>query len=1266
MSSFNVSDANAAPGTLQNKPFSAISTSVQPNILFLLDDSGSMRWEYVLRDGSNLNGYVDLTPDSDWDFEDLCFGFNTLAYNPAITYLPWKGKDDNGDDFTDQLSTRALIYPHNTTGNERATTGSFGGFTVSGWVNLEDPSGDPGQPFGYTQWIDTNAVTGVPGDGVYQGANSGNVATNECSEANFIAITSLDAGQKKNLANWYTYYRSRSFVAKTGLLGVIQDSRARVGVAGLRRGTADGIRIKDIDDISLPDGTSKDVDRLAEALINKRALMDQIASSWSSGLTPLSATLLEAGEYFEEGVTARAGFFGSAASHADENTNEFTYDDTIDNSTPILNAANGGTCQANYSILFTDGFANSRDSDAAEVLGAVGNADADVNTPFGGASFADAFSGTTADVAMYYLERNLATSLTGLARIKDIRRAPNGFIDHQHMSTYTIGFGVSGNLTEDPTSPDTAPLVPWPLPEDDSPSSIDDMRHAAWNGRGAFLGSSDPEELIGSIKAVFDDIDSRNQQTTAASSVSSGFIQENSLVFQTEFDSTDWTGNITTYTFDNDGIVDTSTPIFNVQDVLNTKVLSDNNITGVDAATVNAADYTNSRNIITMKIDTANVLHSSTTPSTTNLANGPAVEFAFDGLSASQQSVFTASRPLFSDWAGTDDNVFGRALVKYIQGDSTHEQGVNGELVAGEPVVPGVVESAFRDRDKRYLGAIVNSSPQFVGVPDELYPDQIEGSSPNLYSEFSALRSGRTPIVYVGANDGMLHAFDAKVDATIDTTTSPSTTIISSTGSSGNGVFSYIPGMLTAKLPQLAQPAYNFDSFVDATPTVRDVFVDADGAGAGVVDAWRTFLVGGFRNGGRGIYALDVTDPGTTFASASTTNAKAAEIVRFEYTHADLGYTFSRPQIAKMNDGSWVAIVGNGYNSVGDGKGKLFIIDLETGLPLLGAGGSDGIIDTGEGSIINNLCTDTGSDCNGLSEPTIVDLNGDFKTDRIYAGDLHGNMWMFNVQDTNNANWFATKLITATQTATPCTNCRQPITTRPVVTLHPYKRSISTSPNALVLFGTGQFVAEGDAAIAENQSFYGVWDTIGDDKLNLINNNLTKADLEARTFGGNMDNILVTGNAAAYDSGSSSTRNLGWYIDLAGSIAASAIDSTTSDPFDRGRVVINPVISGSLVFFITTVPSGGVVCKAGQIPGFLTALDFVSGEPADFVVFDSTGNPITSSTVALESGAVGLGFDTTQYGTQTRITNIDGTITQQQISNVQDIPSGRKAWSILR
>jgi type IV pilus assembly protein PilY1 len=1232
MSSFNVGDANAAPGVLQNVPFAAITTSVQPNILFLLDDSGSMQWEYVLREGANSgiqNSFFDFTPDNDNERRDLCYGYNTLAYNPNFNYHPWKGLDAAGNPFADQIDlTRVRLDPFSTSTTWWISPDGFG--TVNGVANLLNLDYN-NTVLGYMPWVD------VDEDGVYDDG--------ECS-GTYKEITDLSAEQQDNIANWFSYYRSRSWVAKNSLLSIIETSRARVGVAGLQGNTADGIRIKDVDDISLSDDTTEGDARRLAAIANKAALMRQVASSESSGITRLSATLLEAGEYFREEGSVPTAFFGTAVEYNAPGSS--STEQTISATSPILNEDNGGTCQANFAVLFTDGLAYGGNANAA--FNADGGATADDYTSdFDGGTFADGFTGTIADAAMYHLERDLAPSLSDNTNIDDIRRAGE-VINHQHMTTYTIGFGVNGTLTDNPLPTDTT--FAWPQPVDNNATSIDDMRHAAWNGRGKFLESSDPQQLVTDINNVFLDINARTQSTTAASSVSSGFVQESSLVFQTQFDSTDWSGNMFTFRYDEDNIIDAANPIFDVQSVLSSRVLADNLLT----ATGNAAGYNNSRNIITKQIDLSDIATNSTTATT--LKTGAGVAFDFSELSASQQLIFKGSRTSFPDWVGTDLDVFGTALVNFITGDSTHEYGINGELEE---------QGVFRDRQQRYLGAIVNSSPQFVSAPNERYPDTIEGS---LYSAFKTAQSTRTPMVYVGANDGMLHAFDVSVDTDLN-----ATPIIASNINSGKEVFGYVPALLTADLPQLAQPAYDFDSFVDATPTLRDVYVDADGGGAGITKAWRTYLVGALRNGGRGIYALDVTDPATTFDSASTTpaiaNAKAAQIARFEYTHPDMGFTYSRPQMARMNDypngdpGEWVAIVGNGYNSVGDGKAKLFIIDLETGLPLVGAGPTgDGIIDTGEGSILNNLCT--GSDCNGLSSPTLVDLNGDSKVDRIYAGDLYGNMWVFNVQSPTRAQWTVTKLFTATQTVCPAVgNCRQPITTRPEVSLHPSKRSTATSPNILVLFGTGQFIAEGDASISENQSFYNVWDTTGTSGT-VTNNNLTKSDLESRSFGGTDDNFTVTGTAAAYDAAASSaTRNFGWYIDLAANVS----DGSTGayDPFDRGRVSINPIISGSVVFFITSVPSGGEVCRAGEIPGFLTALDVVTGKTPAFEVFDDgDDNTIASSTIALSAGAVGLGLDTTNDGTQTRITNIDGTITQDQVSDAQDIPSGRKAWSILR
>lgn len=1300
---------NAEPGVLQNVPFITTAASVQPNILFILDDSTSMDWEQLLFDGTEqARIYNDFVPNRSVEYLRSCAGYNRLYFNPDITYTPWAGVDENGEPFRDQdidgartdpyrastnrvnifapsdsvtvtkevtgriisqtISTNnAGGYNYMTSGNTSLNGTGFVGVDRVGLANLLDPQGNGGLSAGYMIWNDSN------GNGTYQ--------TGECSTSpsDFIRLSDIYASDPNdprltNFANWFTYYRSRSFTAKNALLSIIDESRARIGVMplfdpnrnsgtvnnganakvsgapadgtfilGSQNGTnGGGIPIKDIDTVG------KVGDELRDAQEAKSNLLAYVASSTSSLIgTPLRNSLNQAGRYYHQNLTPNPRAFRGGSLH------DSTEEGTLNDNSPILNANNGGVCQRHFTVLFSDGFATFDSLDNA-----VGNTDSDGIGPFDGGTFADNpsnRSNTLADFAMFYLENDLApgngTSGSALANnvgAADSRRPadvgagiPAGVINHQHMTTYTIAFGIrdpsSGSFSNRDPNP-TETFFNWPT------NSIADMRHAAWNGRGRFLNSATSEELVNDVQSIFSEINAQVENTTTASSVSSGFVSQGSLVFQTQFDSTDWSGNLFAYRFDANNIIDIDDPVFDVASELNSRLTNDNVFVGSN----NNDGYSNSRFIFTKAIDLDDLSSTASTPNSLQADNGAL--FSFDNLTSSQKAVFTSERSSIGfDWVGSDIE-FGRALVDYLAGDSTHEQGVSGEL-AGDGG-----QRIFRDRGRNYLGAIVNSSPEFVGIPNENYPDQIEGSEPNeLYSGFITRQSSRTPIVYVGANDGMLHAFNASVDVTGST--------VSANANSGNEIFAYIPAVLTAELPQLASPSYNFDSFVDATPTVRDVFIN---------NQWATYLVAGLRNGARAIYALDVTDP--VGASSSTQQARARSIAKFEYTHPDLGFTYSRIQIARMNNGSWVAIVGNGYNSVGDGRGKLFIIDLATGLPLSNAGplGSNGIFDTGVGSIMNNLCTDAGSDCNGLSEPTIVDLNGDFITDRIYAGDLHGNMWVFNVQSANPSEWTMTRLFTATQsncTVSSANDCRQPITTRPVVSLHPSRRSLSTEPNVLVLFGTGQFIAEGDASNTENQSFYSVWDTTGA-SATANNSNLVKSDLVVRTFGGTIDAITISGPTANYDTSASPSplRNFGWYIDLAGSIAPeSGTSGASSDPFDRGRVSINPIVSGSVVFFVTTVPSAGEACLPGTIPGFLSALDVESGQTPNFDVFvDDSGMGLGTSTIALVNGAVGLDLDTTGAGKQTRVTNVDGTITQDKVSDSIDVPVGRKAWSILR
>ena len=336
------------------------------------------------------------------------------------------------------------------------------------------------------------------------------------------------------------------------------------------------------------------------------------------------------------------------------------------------------------------------------------------------------------------------------------------------------------------------------------------------------------------------------------------------------------------------------------------------------------------------------------------------------------------------------------------------------------------------------------------------------------------------------------------------------------------------------------------------------------------------------RGGGKGVFAIDVTDP----SSMGSPNGAKSKIL-WEFTHDDLGYSFSEIRIARMNNGKWAAIFGNGYNNdpVGDGESKLFIVYLD------GSNVSNPIIlETGAGLMANNNCGDPASDCNGMSTPTTADIDGDGSVDLIYAGDLHGNMWSFDVSSSSASNWASAYGSGLTKTplfqacdSTPCTQAsRQPITAKPSVTRHPFKRDITTKPNLMVFFGTGQYLTSTDNTSTAQQSFYGIWDSGSGDK---TRSNLTSQTLTDTSTGG-FEVRTVTDNNVDY-----TATNKGWLIDF---------------PTSKERVVTDSVKFGDLIFFNSMIPSTGP-CEDGGY-GWRMALDMINGGVPNFIPIDVNGD----------------------------------------------------------
>ncbi len=224
-----------------------------------------------------------------------------------------------------------------------------------------------------------------------------------------------------------------------------------------------------------------------------------------------------------------------------------------------------------------------------------------------------------------------------------------------------------------------------------------------------------------------------------------------------------------------------------------------------------------------------------------------------------------------------------------------------------------------------------------------------------------------------------------------------------------------------------------------------------------------TVLVGGLGHGGKGYYALDVTDPESWTSEGAIDGKVMWEYPKAGVTDDDMGYSYSKPVIVKSMDSSvgsngWVVILGNGYNSQ-NGHAVLYIMN------------------PGTGDIIKKI--DTGVDgCNGLSSPVPIDVDYDDMVDYVYAGDLRGNVWKFDLTDTDYTNWEVAfydggeKPLFQAQGPGGTT---QPITTKPDVMYHPKEHGY------MVVFGTGQFLGEPDFFSTTVQSFYGIWD-YGDDE----------------------------------------------------------------------------------------------------------------------------------------------------------------------------------------
>jgi type IV pilus assembly protein PilY1 len=428
-------------------------------------------------------------------------------------------------------------------------------------------------------------------------------------------------------------------------------------------------------------------------------------------------------------------------------------------------------------------------------------------------------------------------------------------------------------------------------------------------------------------------------------------------------------------------------------------------------------------------------------------------------------------------------------------------------------------QTAYRTRAS-VLGDIVGSRPSPVGRPQFPYADQFNPG----YGAFKSLYADRKTVVYVGANDGMLHAFDG---ALTSSTASPTP---------GDELFAFIPSFTygdastasTSGLAALGNPNYSHRYYVDSTPQNFDVdFRYTSGSTATAAD-WRTLLIGGLGKGGKGYYALDITDP----TSWTDENALAGKFL-WEFprstdttTIARMGYSYNEPMVVKTARYGWTAIFTSGYNN-SDGVGYVFLVNPRTG------------------DLLETIATPEGSTTAPLhmtQANAFVPLLDSFVADSIYAGDMRGNLWRFNLTPTTGTMPTPTKLA---QLADADGNA-QPVTVPPVIDIDP------VSGKRYVVVGTGRLLANSDIANNQRQSLYVIADGVrtGFYKLTpartlpaAVSWPITRSALNANTD-------LTQGI------GSAPSSEMGWYFDLNAPASGASERVTTPMGADGGQIAV--------------------------------------------------------------------------------------------------------------
>ena len=1129
--------AMAAVADLANAPLAngtGGTTAIKPNIALVVDDSGSMDSDYM-PDGINGNSSKN------------CFGstqYNGMAYNPTLTYKP-------------PYNPSGTVYSD---GVPRFADSAFTAAKTDGYKGTATTNLSTNRPYGTgTPYYSTTANTSTSclTDGSYTAITSStNIAAPNVSNGSAAALTNY-----ANWYTYYRKRVYMMKAAAAEAFSDLQGDRYRVGLFFLN-GSNSGSDSQNSNNVELKVSDFSGADRSAwfTNLFNgeangytpTRGALSRMGRMYAGNISGWDPVQYSCQQNFS--IVTSDGYWNTNNENSsygpkiiDNSTNVGNVDGsgnsvetgasatisvgggskctrvtsiTVDvngNSVELLEqpAPSSTTCETNRDSLgsniashiknggFSAVYDNGSNVITVKAPISAGNLASTPNlssvTSGGSRSFTiNSFSGylpvsagaplpyrdalnkenTLADIAYYFYNTDLrdetkwgncsntigSTNYTNLCDNNVLGTLKDNQIQ-QHMTTFTVGLGMSGKIEYENNYESSTTVGPvngkstfydikqgnanWPDPIGNSGEErLDDLWHAAVNGRGLYFSAKNPATLTLGLKNALAAIQSRTGTSSAAATSNLEPVAGDNYVFLAQYTTVKWLGDIKTLTINPTTGAISSSALWSAQAKL------DNTVTAAGAG----AD---GRTIKYFKSTATNKLKDFTD---TNLsADGYGGYFSNLCLDASPKLSQCGVSSAFSTDQKTIVNT-GSNIVKYLRGQFTYEM-EDSNVSANQ---------LLRARDN-VLGDIVNSAPVYVSKPPFAY-----GKNDATYAGFVTDKTSRVASVYVAANDGMLHALNA---------------------ADGTERWAFVPTAIMSKMYKLASSNYdqNHEYYVDGTPTVGDICITPTSSACTTKDDWRTIIVGGFNKGGRGYYALDITDP---------TTPKGL----WEFAETDLGYTYGNPVITRRKDGKWVVLVTSGYNNApdgsgntGDGRGYLYVLDAATGAVLdkIGTGTGSTTTPSNLGKI--NVWVDDPS----LNIASVA-----------YGTDLLGNVWRFDF-DNNYGPLGKESMLLANLaiSATP-----QPITTKPVLA---YIKKAGVI-HKMVLVGTGRYLGTSDPANLEQQSIYAIEDKL--DTSSGIGNARTSNLLVGRAVTQSTVNGRIIRTVSGEDIDWASKR--GWYIDL--------------------------------------------------------------------------------------------------------------------------------------